>query len=182
MEADLASKNQFSSSFTSVTVAVLQNSSQNHVPTELIFDEQPGTTTNITEKNLPISNLHQNVTGDTFLPRLEKIEMIDAATNESPMNSAPRSALDKNMPPLREVHPVWGPNLSPLTQPSLQSSEKRRIEKMVSTSEAEFEETEAGVHLSVPVAPASRTIYLNYEDGYDSNNEKGPFIVIPYLN
>ena len=37
-------------------------------------------------------------------------------------------------------------------------------------------ETEAGVQLSVPAAPAShRTIYLNYEDGYDSNNEIGLF-------
>ena len=56
---------------------------------------------------------------------------MDAAAEESPSNLATHSAVGQDMPPLSKVRPNSGPNPSPPTQPSLQSSEKGRKETMV---------------------------------------------------
>ena len=124
MDANSRSRNPISSSLAPAVVAAPQNSSENHVSSERLSEDNHITTSSITENTPEIDNTHPKVDGTGFLSRLAKVEMMDVAAEESQMNSAPRSALDRDMPPLSEVRPNSGPNPSPLTQPSLQSSEK----------------------------------------------------------
>ena len=53
------------------------------------------------------------------------------------------------------------------------------IERNTSIARVDFDFTQEGRHLSVPVVDTSiapqGTDYFQYEDGYDSNNELGPF-------
>ena len=47
----------------------------------------------------------------------------------------------------------------------------------MSTTWAAYEQTESGKHLSIPVTTTKiyHTFNLNYNEGYDSDNELGPF-------
>ena len=82
---------------------------------ELLSEDNRITTTSIAGETLEIDNIRPNVNGNRFLSHSVKAEMMDAAAEESPSNSARHSALGQDMPPLSKVRPNFGPNPSSFT-------------------------------------------------------------------
>jgi hypothetical protein len=147
-------------------------------------DHGTPTASNRLEKNTGIDSTQQNTAMGDFLSRSVKVEMLNGDTEVSPLLAAMHDAREDESPPFSEVRPNFPFNPSPITQPSIQESEEGEKEdnqqRMISSTNAEYTQSQSGVYLSVPLAATtthtkSLTFNTDYSEGYDSDGEIGPF-------
>mmetsp|Transcript_15692 Transcript_15692/g.22367 ORF Transcript_15692/g.22367 Transcript_15692/m.22367 type:complete len:238 (-) Transcript_15692:894-1607(-) len=108
--------------------------------------------------------------------------MLNGDTEVSPSLTTTQGAHEEESPPFSELRPNFPFNPSPITQPSIQESEEGGGEdyqqRMVSSTNAEYSQSQSGVYLSVPLASTTAlklTFDTDYSQGYDSDGELGPF-------
>jgi hypothetical protein len=147
-------------------------------------DHDHGTTiaSNRFEKIPGIDSTQQNGARGDFLSRSVKVEMLNGDTEVSPWLTTTQGAHEEESPPFSELRPNLPFNPSPITQPSIQESEEGGGEdnqqRMVSSTNAEYSQSQSGVYLCVPLASTTApklTFNTDYSQGYDSDGELGPF-------
>ena len=136
-----------------------KNSSKNDVAFDVDHDHGTPTASNRFEKIPGIDSTQQNCALGDFLSRLVKVEMLNGDTGNtevSPLLTATHDAHEDESPPISKVQSNFPFNPPRITQPSIQESEEGEKEdnqqRMVSSTNAEYNQPQSGVYLSVPLA------------------------------
>ncbi len=174
----------------------------NNLSTEEIHDKSPtpasGTQSN-DEQSIAIINADNLKPSDRFLTRMAKVEMVSMAQMDQPVLSTSNhvddapSAIDGQLPMenvVLSLHNSIQP--SPMTAPSLSTSlesnnapdeasgeEKTAAMPLFGTGNIRFNIDKVGNALSIPVEKmpekGTEKNYYNFKDGYDTEEEIGPF-------